>query len=312
METVIVAAAIGVVIVFLLIAWQLLSTPKPFLDKKRKAAAIIDIKELSHDTKRFRLSLGSKRTPLGLPICKHIKLHAPNPESALTKGTWNGKEDKEKQPEIARSYTPTPSEQATGYLDLVIKVYRPGTVRMPDGKEVMWEDGGKLSLFLDQKRVGDTIEISGPIGANEYLGQGRFKVPGGEISTKHIGMLAGGTGITPMLQLVDAALNDPKDVCTLSLIYANKTEDDILCRDIMEDMARRSNGRFRLHYTLDFPPKDWSHKTGFISADMIKECLPSVEEEPIIMMCGPPPMIEFACKKNLESLGYPKKKWITF
>jgi cytochrome-b5 reductase len=289
------------------IAWRMLSEAKPFLDKKRKSITILDVKELSHDTKRFRLSLGSKNTPLGLPIGKHMKVFAPNPPDALAKGTWNGKPDPEAgKTEIFRTYTPTPSTKTCGYVDLVIKIYRPGKFRMPDGREIEWEDGGKVSCFLDRKKVGDTIEISGPVGVHEYLGRGSFKVPGSIITSKRFGLLAGGAGITPMLQLVYSALHDPKDTCTFAMIYANKTEEDILCRDIIDELESTSKGRFKVYYTLDFPPQGWQHKRGFITADMIKECLPAPEVEPIIAMCGPPPMVEFACKKNLDALGYAK------
>lgn len=303
--------AIGLLLVLAVLAiglaWHLLRKPEPFLDKKRKLITIIDIKELSHDVKRFRLGLGSKDTPLGLPVGKHIKLFAPNPESALTKKTWNGRADKEQSAEIYRTYTPTPSTKTSGYVDLVVKIYRPGTYKMPDGKEVVWEDGGKVSRHLDTRKVGDTLTIMGPVGAHEYLGQGNMKVPGQVVFSKRYGLLAGGAGITPMLQLVFAALHDPKDTCKFDLIYANKTEGDILCRDIMDEMESTSKGRFKVHYTLDFPPEGWTGKSGFITAAMIKECLPPPDIEPIIIMCGPPPMVEFACKKNLDTLGYPKK-----
>jgi len=288
------------------LAWMLLSEPTPFLDKTRKLVEIIDIKELSHDTKRFRLSLGSDATPLGLPVGKHIKVFAPNPERALANGTWNGKHDKEDSSEIFRTYTPTPSTKTSGYFDLVMKIYRPGKFRMPDGQQVVWEDGGKMSQYLDSRRVGDSLTITGPVGVHEYLGRGNFKVPGNVIFSKRFGLLAGGAGITPMLQLVHAALTDPKDTCTFSLIYANKTEDDILCREIIDEMASASNGRFRAYYTLDFPPENWTGKKGFITTGMMKECLPPADIEPIILMCGPPPMVEFACKKNLDALGYPR------
>merc|ERR1711920_876672 len=109
--------------------------------------------------------------------------------------------------------------------------------KMPDGREMNWSDGGKGSLFLDSKSVGDEIEISGPIGVNEYLGKGTFKLPGRTIATKSVGMLAGGTGLTPMLQVVQASLRDPADQTKFSLIYANKTEDDILCKDLLDQAA---------------------------------------------------------------------------
>lgn len=48
----------------------------------------------------------------------------------------------------------------------------------------------------------------------------------------------------------------------------------------------------------------WAYSSGFVNADMIKEHLPAPEEGTLILMCGPPPMINFACLPNLEKLGY--------
>jgi len=279
--------------------------------KQRKKAQIIDIVKLSDDTKRFRLSLGSRNATLGLPVGKHLVLYAPNPSS--TSKTWNGKDDPDGgKAECDRKYTPVTGNETPGYVDLVIKVYRPGTFQMPDGKEVNWADGGKMGLYLDSKKVGEYIDVMGPLGVNEYLGQGKFKLPGRQVTVKQVGMMAGGTGLTPMLQVVAAALRDPEDKTMFSLIYANKTESDILCRDMLDDLVSKSRGRFLVTLTLDFPPANWKHKQGFITQDMIKESLPPSSPDTLILMCGPPPMIEFACKKNLEALGYPKTAMVTF
>jgi NAD(P)H-flavin reductase len=40
-------------------------------------------------------------------------------------------------------------------------------------------------------------------------------------------MIAGGTGLTPMYQIIRSSLQDPKDKTELALIYANVEEDDI-------------------------------------------------------------------------------------
>lgn len=286
---------------------------KVFLCRERKQAQIIDIVELSHDTKRFRLSLGSKDTVLGLPTGKHMVIYAPNPDKCISSGLWNGRPDADKgKAEIERKYTPVTDNNTKGYVDLVIKVYRPGKFKMPDGKDISWEDGGKMGLYLDAKKVGDSFEVMGPLGVNEYLGKGVFKLPGRIVTVKEVGMLAGGTGLTPMLQVAQTALADPKDTTKFSVILANKTENDILCRDLLDELARKHKDRFRMTYTLDFPPAGWKHKTGFITADMIQECLPPHRSDTIILMCGPPPMVEFACKKNLETLGFPKASMVSF
>ncbi|CAE7330965.1 CYB5R1, partial [Symbiodinium necroappetens] len=266
MKLLVPTAAFAVGVGLLLYFWP--RPPKVFLTRERKRVQVSDVVELSHDTKRIRLSFGSKKMILGLPVGKHIVIYAPNPPSAISSKSWNGKPDQDKgKPEIDRKYTPVTGNEASGYVDLVVKIYRPGTVKMPDGKEMKWEDGGKMGLYLDSKKPGDWIEIAGPLGVNEYLGQGTFKLPGKTVTVKHVGMLAGGTGLTPMLQVVQAALRDASDACNFYLIYANKTDNDILCRDMLDDLARNSKGRFKLYYTLDFPPENWAHKTGFITAD---------------------------------------------
>lgn len=43
----------------------------------------------------------------------------------------------------------------------------------------------------------------------------------------HLLMIAGGTGITPMYQIIKASVQDPEDKTQLRLIYANVNQDDI-------------------------------------------------------------------------------------
>jgi len=64
-------------------------------------------------------------------------------------------------------------------------------------------DGGKMSQYLDSLRVGDKMDISGPWGMHEYLGKGNFKSGTKTLQASKVGMMAGGTGITPMLQVSD-------------------------------------------------------------------------------------------------------------
>lgn len=155
-----------------------------------------------------------------------------------------------------------------------------------------------------------------------YRKNGKFTVhpilkknPDEERSAKHFGMIAGGTGITPMLQIMHAVLRDePNSNVTISLLYANQAEDDILVREELEDAVKTYNGRFKLHYTLDRPPNGWKYSTGFISKEMIEEHLPSpaADGSTQILMCGPPPMVKFACLPNLEALGFKKSDHFVF
>ena len=124
-------------------------------------------------------------------------------------------------------------------------------------------------------------------------------------------MIAGGTGITPMYQVIQAVLKDKADKTEMKLLYANQTEDDILLREDLDTWAA-DHPNFSVEYTLDRPPKDWKHSSGFVNEGMIREHLFPADSETICLMCGPPPMLKFACYPNLEKVGYAQDKQITF
>jgi cytochrome-b5 reductase len=179
---------------------------------------------------------------------------------------------------VTRSYTPTSNNLDVGVLELVIKVY-------PDGQLT-----GKYFANL---RVGDEVLFRGPKGAYTHtVGQ-----------CKKIGMIAGGTGITPMYQLIRAICEDEHDTTEVSLILANRTEEDILLREQLEKYARRYPKNFKLWYMLDQPPQDWAYGSGFVTADIMKEKLPAPGPGTKVMLCGPPGMVN-ASKKALETLGF--------
>ena len=52
-------------------------------------------------------------------------------------------------------------------------------------------------------------------------------------------MIAGGTGTTPIMQLVRAVFRDPEDETCLSLLFANQTEEDILLRNELEKVQKK-------------------------------------------------------------------------
>ncbi|KAH7079603.1 hypothetical protein FB567DRAFT_595595 [Paraphoma chrysanthemicola] len=178
---------------------------------------------------------------------------------------------------VQRSYTPTSNNLDRGVLELVIKVY-------PDGQLT-----GKYFANL---KVGDEVQLRGPKGAMRYQ-------PG---HCKKIGMIAGGTGVTPMYQLIRAICEDERDTTEVSLIFANRTEEDILLREDLETFARRYPKNFKLWFMLDNAPKDWAYGKGFVTADVMKEKLPSPGPDTKFMLCGPPGMVN-AAKKALVSLG---------
>ncbi|CAK9296664.1 unnamed protein product [Gordionus sp. m RMFG-2023] len=282
-------------------------------------AYLKSIDEVSHDTKKFKFGLPTNSHVLGLPTGQHLYLNA----------DIDGKK-------VIRPYTPISLEDSKGFFDLVIKIYH---------KDVhpKFPDGGKMTQHLNSLKIGDGIEVRGPSGRLRYLGDDKFSIkltfkdkdnvgPPRIVRTKRIGMIAGGTGITPMFQMLQAILLNPtpgnKDI-QFDLLFANQTEKDILLKDEIEALAKMFPTRFRYWYTVDKlteDPKDsgkeWPYDIGYVNAKMISQHLPSpsavsngstsqttsngvVENlETLILTCGPPPMIKFAVSPALSKLGY--------
>ncbi|KAI2717411.1 hypothetical protein CBS147332_4291 [Penicillium roqueforti] len=181
---------------------------------------------------------------------------------------------------VTRSYTPTSNNLDRGRIELVIKCY-------PDGLL-----SGK---YLAGLTVGEEVEFRGPKGSMRYT-QGLCR---------KIGMVAGGTGITPMFQLIRAICENDTDTTEVSLVYANRSESDILLREELERFARQYPKNFKLWYMLDSAPEGWTYGSGYVDQAVLAKQLPAPSPDTKVMLCGPPGMVN-ATKKNLVALGFTK------
>eukprot|EP00934_Nitzschia_sp_Nitz4_P000588 Nitzschia sp. Nitz4//scaffold19_size178191//60966//61954//NITZ4_001969-RA/size178191-processed-gene-0.12-mRNA-1//1//CDS//3329540655//588//frame0 len=278
-------------------AYITFSKPKKvFPQQDFKDYPLIKKEILSHDVRRFTFGLPPGHV-LGLPTGQHVALRYKDAEGKF----------------VQRSYTPVSDNSTVGELILVVKVYMSGV-------HPKFPDGGKMSQHLDALKIGDTIEMKGPKGHMEYLPAGKFHVkplgkPLEHRQCNQIIMIAGGTGITPMLQVLHFIFRNPGSPnIHVKLLYANQAEEDILCRQELEALVAVFPDRFSLHYTLDRPPEGWKYSTGFVNKDMLeKHCMfPSSPVDTQVFMCGPPPMIKFACQPNLKELGFTDKEMVVF
>ncbi len=119
----------------------------------------------------------------------------------------------------------------------------------------------------------------------------RIKGPKGQFKyspslSRELGMIAGGTGITPMLQIIRAALKNPLDRTKLSLIYANVNPEDILLKKELDELAHKHSHRFRVYYVLNNPSPNWDGGVGFVSKEQIEKSLPPTDANIKILMCG--------------------------
>eukprot|EP00808_Paulinella_micropora_P028392 g51157.t1 len=262
------ALMVAAVTVFFLLRSKTVSKLDPRVYEKFKLLNRVNV---SHNTIKLRFGLAQNAT-LGLPIGKHIMLRA------------EGEDGKQ----FSRPYTPVTPQGVKGYFELVVKVY----------------PNGKMSGHLNTMKEGEMMEIKGPLGSLEYHGNGSFTIKEKKKQAKRVGLLCGGTGITPMLQIARNALADPSDQTQFSMIFANVTEDDILLRDELDSLSQKFPLRFKVFYTLDKPPASgWKYGSGFVTSDMIQQHLPANSPDTLILCCGPPPMMNFM-EKNLKSLDF--------
>ncbi|KAI8997828.1 hypothetical protein BDB01DRAFT_772613 [Pilobolus umbonatus] len=233
------------------------------------------IQRINHNTNLFRFALPSRTEVAGLPIMSCVMFRANIVKDGQTE-------------EVIRPYTPTSRDQDKGFVDFVIKDY----------------PRGKMSRHVHSLKVGESIDIKGPFEKYSWK-----KNP-----VKHVGMIAGGTGITPMLQLL-RNIFESQDRPKISLIFANQTQEDILFKEELDRYAKEGN--LSVTYVLERPPVDWSGRTGYVTSDLLKTELPSPSEpSSVIFVCGPPPFMEsISGDKNpdksqgtlrgyLNSLGY--------
>ncbi|XP_069616222.1 NADH-cytochrome b5 reductase 1 [Ranitomeya imitator] len=274
------------------------------INKKRKSVTFQDPNKkyklrlthkmaINHNTRIFRFALPFMNHTLGLPPGNCVYL------SAKINGNL-----------VVRPYTPLCCDHK-GYFDLIVKVYF-------KDQNPEFPEGGKMSQYLDNLSIGEAVEFQGPKGLFTYEGKGYFAVQPNKRSVaekkfaRQVGMIAGGTGLTPMLQIIQAILNDPEDETKCFLLFANKSEDDIFLRDDLLRLKDEHSARFKLWFTVDSASEDWEYSRGFIDLKMIEEHLPPPAEDVIILMCGPPAMIKLACRPNLNILGYHRNMCYVF
>lgn len=248
------------------------------LGKSYKLAARLPVATNTH---RFTFALESPDAVLGLPVGHHLEVRLPGGGG------------------VSRAYTPTTGDSTKGSFDLVVKIYTDGPV----------------STYLDSLQVGDTADIAGPHGEITYTGAGTFDIEdpfSGDkrsIPCKGVGMIAGGTGITPMYQIAAHSASLADDQLEMSLLFANRRPEDVMLREELDTLARACP-RFRVGYSVDAcqDSDDWVGHTGQVDTSMVSaalEALPNGRPE-LICICGPMGFNKAVKRILSEDLGFDK------
>ncbi|MEH2563266.1 ferredoxin reductase [Bradyrhizobium sp. AZCC 2289] len=155
------------------------------------------------------------------------------------------------------------------------------------------KDGEVSPYLLDELRVGDQLELRGPIGGY-FVWTGAAREP--------VYLLAGGTGITPLMSMLRHRDRLPSRPPAL-LIYSARSWEDIVYRDELEAMMRRDSS-LRLVYALTRQqPTDWTGHRGRINKGLLAANWFPPAHSPTIYVCGPTTFVETAASLLVE-LGF--------
>ncbi|KAG8960881.1 NADH-cytochrome b5 reductase [Tulasnella sp. 419] len=243
------------------------------------------IEHYNHNTAKLIFELPPNTASL-LPVasCVYIKSAAESDPSQPPLLDAKGKP-------YVRPYTPISPSDKPEELEFLIKKY----------------DTGKVTPFLHSLKPGQSVGIKGPIP----------KLPIKENEFERVGMIAGGSGITPMYQIVQHSLALPNDKTKYTLIFSNLSEADILLKETFDDWAKKHSDRFEVIYVVDQGGKDWKGPTGYVTSELVKQHFapPSLGEKVKILVCGPPGQVASVSGKKdgmkqgelsgiLKELGY--------
>jgi len=239
--------------------------------KKWKKTELIRRTDVSPDTRLFDFALESPQQTSGLHVGAHVFMRVRDEGNDI----------------IMRAYTPMSCQRTTGVLTLLVKVYFPrGSI-----------PGGKMGLFLENMKIGDTVEIKGPTGSFTYLGRGDCKHRGENLHAKNFYMVCGGSGITPCYQIMKELAFDREDPTCCRLFFANRDSKDVMCYREIEQFRKDADGRIVIEYFLSSPSsqvEDFEFTRGRISQEVLSRSVGSdlMDGEAMLMVCGPPGMVE--------------------
>jgi ferredoxin-NADP reductase len=165
---------------------------------------------------------------------------------------------------VSRSYSICSSPARTGYVEITPKRVSEGCV----------------SVFLNERAaLGMTVEAKGPCGQFFF----------DESKHRNIVLIAGGSGITPMM----AMLRYVDDLCLetdVTLLYCVRTSDDIIFQAELEDLGTRLHN-FRFHVLLSQPHAGWAGWRGRVNRKFIEATVKN-PAAPDFFICGPAPFME--------------------
>ena len=171
---------------------------------------------------------------------------------------------------LSKSYSPVSHPSEEGSFELIVKSYP-------------IQPGGGVGKYICDMETGKSI-----IGSlkKERIMHGSPEING---RWKYVGLIAGGTGIAPLLQIARILLTSDQDTTTkIHLLFINKGEEDILGRSLIDQMAKDHPEQFFVTYSLTEDDKRGKYETGQGTVEMAQKALPPPSSlgDTMIFVCG--------------------------
>jgi len=155
-------------------------------------------------------------------------------------------------------------------------------------------DDGEVSPYLTEDlRVGDKLELRGPIGGY-FVWDASM---GGLLL-----LVAGGSGIVPLMAMLRHRAATSSSVPT-RLLYSSRSLEDVIYRDELDHLVKNTTMLEVVQTLTRVQPPGWTDYSRRIDMQMLREVAWPVEQRPIAYICGPTPFVETAAA-SLVALGH--------
>ncbi len=151
-------------------------------------------------------------------------------------------------------------------------------------------EGGKASNFIHTSlQAGDVLEVFPPMG--------NFAVVPNPATARHLVLIGGGSGITPLMSILKTILGtEPQS--KVSLIYGNRDENSIIFKNELDRLSEAHPDRFRVIHILAQPSSSWIGMTGLplrhVILGIVQNLMSADNLPKSYWMCGPVPMMDEA------------------
>ncbi len=162
-------------------------------------------------------------------------------------------------------------------------------------------EGGEVSPYLtDVLVLGDRLELRGPIGGYFVWEPGR----GGPLL-----LVAGGSGIAPLMAMLRARLQADSDV-PVRMLLSWPSGEDVIYADELNTIARDAPGVEITHTLTRSAPDGWMGRTGRFDREALKAMGWAPSQRPLAYVCGPTGFVE-AVASALVELGHDPARVLT-